>query len=377
VKILYLDHAAELGGAEVSLLGLLRTLDRTRFAPALACPPGTLRQRAQALGVTVLDLSTERLLKNLTPWGLWLRLRRGSAAVERAARERASDALHANTLRVAVLAARVARRLRLPLIWHVRDRVTPEWVRRRLLRRCDIAIAPSRFIANSLGAQPKIRVVPNGIDPADVPPEEAVTAFRQELGIPTDASLVGCMGRLHRWKGQHYFLDVAARLARELGNVTFLVVGAPLHAAPGDTYAAELADTTRRLGLEGRVRFLGHRADPLVALSAMDVVVNCSRDEPFGRVLIEAMACRRPVVAFRSGAVPEIVEDSSTGFLVPFGDTASMAEAVAALVRNRTRAEAYGEAGRQRVATRFTLAASTRAVEAIYAELAAGRGAAP
>ena len=105
------------------------------------------------------------------------------------------------------------------------------------------------------------------------------------------------------------------------------------------------------------------------SICALRIVVNCSENEPFGRVLIEAMACRRPIVAFRSGAVPEIVEDGSTGLLVPFGDAAGMAEAVFDLVRNRTRAEAYGEAGRQRVASRFSLRASTAGIQELYAAL--------
>jgi len=121
------------------------------------------------------------------------------------------------------------------------------------------------------------------------------------------------------------------------------------------------------------VVFTGHRDDPLAALGAMDVVVNCSENEPFGRVLIEAMACRRPVVAFRSGAVPEIVDDGNTGLLVGFGDVAAMAQAVLDLVRNPERAEAYGEAGRQRVAAHFTLTASTARVQSLYDELFAGR----
>ncbi len=301
MNVLFLDHATDLGGAEVSLLGLLKTLDRERFAPTLACPPGTLADRARALGVPVQPLAVAKIggrSRLLAVWRLW----RGIRALRRIARRGRFDAIHPNTLRTAIIASGVAPSEGVFLVWHVRDHAVPPWAQRRLLQRCAVAIAPSRFIARSLGDGPKVFVVPNGLDPADVPPEGAGAAFRRELGIAPDAPVVGCLGRLLPWKGQHLFLGMAARLARRSPEARFLVVGAPLYAAPGSDYPTLLKAVAAKLKLDDKVLFVGHRDDPLAALSAMNVVVNCSENEPFGRVLIEAMACRRPVVAFRSTA---------------------------------------------------------------------------
>ena len=372
MKILYLDHATDLGGAEHSLLGLLRTLDRERFAPTLACAPGRLAERAASLGVSLIELDLEKL-KNLNPLRSLTRLRRGRELLRRLLADARFDLLHANTLRAAVYAMGVARKQGVRSVWHVRDYDVPAWARARLLRDCDVAVAPSRFVADSLGPSDKVRLVPNGFDPADVPPDGAFAAFRQRLDIPSEAPVVGCVGRILPWKGQRHFVEVVARLAPRLPEARFLFVGAPLFADPGRDYLSELKAEAERFGVADRITFTGHLEEPLAAFGAMDVVVNCSENEPFGRVLIEAMACRRPVVAFRSGAVPEIVEDGSTGLLVPFGDTAGMAEAVFDLVRNRTRAEAYGEAGRHRVAAQFSLRKSTEQIEGIYAALGPGR----
>ncbi|MFP4056656.1 MAG: glycosyltransferase family 4 protein [Candidatus Brocadiia bacterium] len=371
MNLLFVDHAVQLGGAEHSLLDLLRTLDRQRYRPAVACPPGRLADEAKALGIAVVDLELEKL-RSGNPLRRLARLQRGKARLRRVLDGGSYALVHANTLRAAVYASGVSRACGCRLAWHVRDYQMPSWARRLLLRRCDVAVAPSQFIASALGHGDKVRVVPNGVDVEAAPGEEAFQAFRKEFRIPPDAPVLGCLGRIRPWKGQSYFVDVAARVAARMPEARFLIVGSTLFPDPGRDYVAELEAEAQALGVGDKVVFTGHRTDPLAALGAMDVVANCSESEPFGRVLLEAMACRRPVVAFRSGAVPEIVVDGSTGLLVPFGDTGGMAEAVFDLLRNRTRAEAYGEAGRQRAISRFSLAASTRAIERIYAALVGG-----
>ena len=371
MKVLYLDHATELGGAEHSLLGLLRALDRGRVAPTVACPRGRLADRVRRLGVPIVELVLEKL-KGRNPLASLARLRRGAHLVRGLLAQSHFDVLHANTLRAAVYASRAARAVAVPFLWHLRDYDVPAVVRAALMRSCHLAVATSQFLADRHGHSSKIRIVPNGIDPADVPPEPAAAEFRREFDIPLDAPVVGCLGRIRPWKGQTWFIQAAARLAPDAPGAVFLVVGDTLFPDPGRDYVAELREEAERLGIAERVVFTGQRDDPLAALSAMDVVVNCSENEPFGRVLIEAMACRRPVVAFRSGAVPEIVDDGNTGLLVPFGDAGAMAQAVGDLLRNPTRAEAYGEAGRQRVSAYFSLASATARITALYDELVGG-----
>lgn len=366
MRVLYLDHGTHLGGAEVSLLGLLRTLDRERFAPTLACPPGRLADRAAELGVPMAELQLEKLREGWNPFATLARLRRGRAALRRLIREGAFDILHANTLRAAVYASAAVKGKGARFVWHVRDADIPRWARRFLLKRCHAAIAPSRFIARTLGPSRKVHVVYNGIDPSEAPDPEAGAAFRREVGLPPDAPVAGCLGRLLPWKGQHLFIEMAARLAQRVPAARFLIVGAPLYAGRDADYPAQLRERAARLAIEDRVLFVGHRDDPLAALSAMNVVVNCSRDEPFGRVLIEAMACARPVVAFDSGAIPEIVRHGRTGTLVRYDDTSALAEAVYPLLRDPARAAALGQAGRSLVAERFRLDAATRSIEAIY-----------
>jgi len=369
IRVLYLDHATELAGAEVSLLGLLSRLRRERVQPTLACPPGQLARRVAELGVEVDEFQPGKLRDGVRTLRSLGRLRAGRAALRRIIGSQPFDIVHANTLRTAAYAAATVRGRRPLLVWHVRDWHVPAWARRWLLGRCDAAIAPSRFIAESLGNSAKVRLVRNGIDPAVTPGPEAGAAFRRELGIPLDAPLAGCLGRLLEWKGQHHFVEAAAQVAARLPTARFLIVGSALYGDERRDYPALLKRKAAELDIAERLLFTGHRDDPLAALTAMDVVVNCSANEPFGRVVIEAMACRRPVVAFSSGAIPEIVEDGVSGRLVPLGDVRAMAQAICELLVAPEQARALGEAGRRRVESEFGLAASARATEAVYEEL--------
>jgi len=367
MKVLALDHATAFGGAELSLLALLGTLDSDRFPVTLGAPPGPLADGAAGLGVPVIDLRLEKLrIRN--PFAALWRYRKGCAALRRTVDEQSFDLVHANTLRTAIYAAGAG----VPFLWHARDFDVPGWAKRRLLARCEAAIAISEFIARSLGNDTKVHLIRNGLEPVDEPSAEDALAFRREVGLPEECPVVGIMGRIRPWKGQMDFLDAAAKIAEQRPHVRFLVVGATLFPDPGRDYVAELKAQAAALGLTDKVVFCGHRPDPLVALSAMDVGGNCSRNEPFGRVLLEAMACRRPVVAFRSGAVPEVVVDGQTGVLVPYGENEALVDAVLALLDDPHRARELGEAGRRRVESDFPLRATIEGVEALYAAIEVG-----
>jgi glycosyltransferase involved in cell wall biosynthesis len=124
------------------------------------------------------------------------------------------------------------------------------------------------------------------------------------------------------------------------------------------------------LRLEEAVEFAGFVEDVPAHIAELDVVVHASTTgEPFGQVIIEAMAEQKPVVATNGGGVPEIVEDGITGILVPMGDAAGMAEALTYLLANPEAAAQMGRNGRARVAAHFTIQRTARKVEAVYREV--------
>lgn len=366
-RVLYVDHAEALGGAERSLLLLLKHLDRERFQPLLACNHSPLAEAAAALDVPVFPVEMPRIRGE--PLGP-LRLLRGGLALANVIRRQRVDIVHSNVMRASFYAALAATLTGRPLVWHVRDIHPPSerWYTRLMCRRASRAIAISQAVAAPLPCPAKVSVVYNGLDLEEYPPDLDGTPARAELGLPTDAPVAGIVGRLQPWKGQDRFLRAAAQVAQHLPEARFLVVGGGIFGG-GEAYEARLRQLAADLGLVERVIFTGHREDLPRLLAALDVLVHCSDAEPFGRVLIEGLATRRPLVAFADGAVPEIVQHGEIGLLVQPGDEQALAVAMAELLSDRERSRRMGAAGRRRVARYFTAAQTACSIEAVYRSL--------
>lgn len=195
-----------------------------------------------------------------------------------------------------------------------------------------------------------VRLVYPGVslDAIDGVRTQSPDAVRGRLGLPTDRPLVGIVGRLQRWKGIHVFLDAIAAARRSVPTLHGVVVGGPHETEPG--YAGELRAQAERLGLTDAVTFAGFQSNSIEWMQAMDVVVHASDHEPFGIVVVEAMALGKPVVAGAGGGPAEIITDGTDGLLVPFGDSAGISVAVARLLGDKAGARAMGEAARRRAA---------------------------
>jgi glycosyltransferase involved in cell wall biosynthesis len=390
VRILYIDHTSELGGAERSLLDLLGRLDRERIEPILVTSPaGPLVERARALGIEVvlLDLDETALTLSREEWStnrlsfLW-KARGFSREVWRLAgliRARDIDVVHTNTLKAHVLGSLVAWLSRRPIVWHMRDLPSKRGDARNLLDRLFKIVKPgiiaiSQAVADDLSPPfaARTRVVYNGIDldafdarklaVSDLPPAEAGT-------------LIGTISHLIPWKGQDVFLYAAAQLLRRHPEARFLIVGDPIFQFRQER--ERLEGIARYLGISDRVVFAGHREDVPAVLASLDIFALPSLYEPFGRVLIEAMAASRPIVASRAGGVPEIVLDGQTGILVTPGDPQALADALAMMIEQPQTAQRLAVAARIRVCEAFSLDATLAGVMAAYEAfnlLPAGRG---
>jgi glycosyltransferase involved in cell wall biosynthesis len=189
-----------------------------------------------------------------------------------------------------------------------------------------------------------------------------------ELGIPAERTVIGIVGNIRRWKGQEVVIRALAEIREQHPDVVLLLIGDTAREDAG--YRRELDTLVQTLGLESRVVVTGFRTDVPDCVNALDVMIHASTDpEPFGRVLLEGMALRKPLVASRGGAVPEIVVDGETGLLFEPGNANELARALSALVGDPSRRAAMGDAGYRRLVAEFGLEGNVTRTQDLYRSL--------
>jgi glycosyltransferase involved in cell wall biosynthesis len=151
-------------------------------------------------------------------------------------------------------------------------------------------------------------------------------AVRRRLGLPEDALIFGSVGRLNSWKGFHVLLAAGAEVLHRRPDSTLVLVGGPHELEPD--YADAIHAQARGLRHNGRVLLVGHQPNPEDWMHAMDVFVHTSRFEPFGMVVIEAMALGKPVVASAEGGPTEVITPGVDGLLSPYGDPRALAASI-------------------------------------------------
>jgi glycosyltransferase involved in cell wall biosynthesis len=209
------------------------------------------------------------------------------------------------------------------------------------------------------------RLIYNGVDVADFADDS--WAVRAELGIPLGAVVVGMTGRMNTEKGPLVLARAAVTVARAYPEVLFVFTG-------GGDQLPDVERVFREAGLSDRVRLLGYRADAPRLAAAYDIaVVPSIFPEPFGLVVIEAMAWAKPVIGSRVGGIPEIVIDGQTGTLVEPNDSAALARAISDLLAAPSRRIAMGQVGFERVRQHFSRKRMVAAYVEVYRELLARR----
>ena len=208
-------------------------------------------------------------------------------------------------------------------------------------------------------------VIHNGLDPDSmkigVPPD----VLRASYGIAQDTVVIGMLGNIKAWKGQDTLIRAMDRVRRSVPDVRCLLVG---DTSPADReYGQSLHALVASLDLGKQIVFAGFQRNVGDFLMIFDVMVHASvLPEPFGRVILEAMACKKPVIGSRAGAIPEIVEEERTGLTFPPGDSDALAEAIISLISDRVRMRRLGENGYTRLVNEFHIARNIEATQALY-----------
>ncbi|HHJ39298.1 MAG: hypothetical protein AXA67_12230 [Methylothermaceae bacteria B42] len=238
------------------------------------------------------------------------------------------------------------------------------WLAKLKYRHFRRVIAISQGIAEVLIKQglpeEKLSLVHSGVDTQIFRPPRK-ESMRGQLGIPPDHIVIAVVAQLIPRKGHLVLFESLSRLRRDYPELklTSLVFGkGPLE--------AELKAHCQKLGLQNQVRWMGYREDMAEILPAMDVVVHPALKEGLGVALLEAAACGLPIIASRSGGMPEVVEDGVNGLLVPPGDPNALGCAINHLARDSMLRSKMGEAGRQKVLRQFSIASMVEGNWQVY-----------
>ena len=395
--VLYVHHRSELGGAPASLSYLIRELDKDEFEPHIYCPPGAAADLFREAGANVhtgpvagfthIWASTYRGRRWLLFGRELMLLPRHVRRFRRTLRRNRFELVHFNDSPL-IPAAWLARRERLPVVWHLRSALPDggrdrrsELVREAIRRFATTSIAINHDVAGVFGVGST--VVPNSVDLDRFSPGDQRRA-KAALGLPEGRPVVSYFGFIYPSKGFREFIQAAARLREQGLEASYLIVGG---AVRGEEFfrtpigrSLQLVDLTRdyeteakrlvaELGLTDDVRFIPFTQDTSDLYQASDVVVAPSQGPELGRPVIEAAASGVPVVASGSRSGGGVVVPGETGVLVDYSaDT--LAEAVADLLRDEERRRALGRAARAHAEANFDPARNARRIETIYRRIA-------
>ncbi|EKA07055.1 MULTISPECIES: glycosyltransferase family 4 protein [unclassified Streptococcus] len=377
-QILYLHAGAEMYGADKVLLELIKGLDSKEFEAHVILPnDGVLVEALRQVGaqVSVLDYPILRR-KYFNPKGIADYIRSYNFYAKQIAlyaREHSIDMVHNNTAAV-LEGIYLKRKLKLPLIWHVHEiivkpKAISDFINMLMGRYADKIVTVSQAVANHIKQSPfikdsQVEVIYNGVDNAVYYPMDA-SSIREKFDIAQDALVIGMIGRVNAIKGQNDFIEaVEPLLEKNEQAVAFLAGGV----FPGEEWRLEELD--KRIASSSVVSQI-HRIDYYDKTSELynmfDIFVLPSiKPDSLPTVVLEAMACSKPVVGYNNGGIAEMVVDDKSGCLVKPNRPQELSNAISLLLDSSEKREKFGRVGYQRQKELFSLESYIKNFSELY-----------
>ena len=377
-RILYLHAGAEMYGADKVLLELIKGLDSEEFEAHVILPnDGVLVEALRQVGakVSVLDYPILRR-KYFNPKGIADYIRSYNFYAKQIAlyaREHSIDMVHNNTAAV-LEGIYLKRKLKLPLIWHVHEiivkpKAISDFINMLMGRYADKIVTVSQAVANHIKQSPfikdsQVEVIYNGVDNAVYYPMDA-SSIREKFDIAQDALVIGMIGRVNAIKGQNDFIEaVEPLLEKNEQAVAFLAGGV----FPGEEWRLEELD--KRIASSSVVSQI-HRIDYYDKTSELynmfDIFVLPSiKPDSLPTVVLEAMACSKPVVGYNNGGIAEMVVDDKSGCLVKPNRPQELSNAISLLLDSSEKREKFGRVGYQRQKELFSLESYIKNFSELY-----------
>jgi glycosyltransferase involved in cell wall biosynthesis len=361
INVLQLVEGFSFGGAEGKLLELVERLDKSKYNVTVCSLGlgGILQEKFEKIGVKVFVISRKSKFDCAFIFKL-----------VKLMREEKIDILQ-TTLFFADFIGPIAAKLagvRVTLAWETIS--APEWlVKRRLIaykiamkfadKIISVSEATKTWSIKKRGISPeKLVTIPYGVDLQKYNLNPA-SEKRKELGVSSGTILFGTVARLHKQKGHVYLIKAVKDVVKEIPNVKFVFIG-------DGELREELEEQVNKLKIADNFLFLGFRYDVNELLKTLDVFILPSLYEGLPNVILEAMACGRPVIATSVDGSPEAIENNVTGILVPPRDPVFLKQAISQLAKNKKLRESMGKEGRYRVEKYFSLRGQLEKFENMY-----------
>ncbi len=375
MNILILHGSSDLYGASNVLLNVIKVLVGNGDKPIVALSEtGPLVDKLQEQGIEVHIIKLGILRrKYFSLNGIidrLLTLQKANKQLSKLIKQKDIQLVYSHTTAVLV-GAIVARRLRLRHIWHVLEITTKPlffvkmigWI---LNRYSDTVITASDAVRNHWKqwvAPKKLRTIYNGLD--CTPFNNKHGDLRTSLNIPDDYLLVGMIGRVHYWKGQDYFIKIAASLLKLNPKIHFVMVG---DAFPGYEYLyTQNQKIIDHEGINDKIYNLGYREDIVNIVNSLDIfILPSTQPDPFPTVVLEAMAAGKAVAATNHGGAREMLIDGHSGLLIPINDAKEAAQILLPLADSSQERKRMGENAALRIKNEFSVQAFTLAITAVF-----------
>lgn len=366
-RILYLHAGAEMYGADKVLLELIKGLDSKEFEAHVILPnDGVLVEALRQVGakVSVLDYPILRR-KYFNPKGIADYIRSYNFYAKQIAlyaREHSIDMVHNNTAAV-LEGIYLKRKLKLPLIWHVHEiivkpKAISDFINMLMGRYADKIVTVSQAVANHIKQSPfikdsQVEVIYNGVDNAVYYPMDA-SSIREKFDIAQDALVIGMIGRVNAIKGQNDFIEaVEPLLEKNEKAVAFLAGGV----FPGEEWRLEELDNRiASSSVVSQIQRIDYYDKTSELYNMFDIFVLPSiKPDSLPTVVLEAMACSKPVVGYNNGGIAEMVVDDKSGCLVKPNRPQELSNAISLLLDSSEKREKFGRVGYQRQRELFSL----------------------
>jgi glycosyltransferase involved in cell wall biosynthesis len=366
VHVLFVSLEGRIGGAETSLLLLVKCLRRD-FHITVACPAkNDLANRLAEMQITSLNLPEPPGLSHLSSTWLVYFIKASFELAKIICKVRPTI-VHANSFFAAMVSTLPTLLTGRRLIWHARDLGRSRLALGVCSLFCKRIIAVSGTVKDSLirqGVEPvKIDIVHNGIEVDNCQP-----------GIRTrpngDTVTFANIGQFVPWKRQNLFIEAACRFIQKGGQAEFVLIGDDIFGRDCK-YKAELLDKIRKCQIAKRITYLGWQDNIDKVWGQIDCLVHTANREPFGRVIIEAMAHKIPVIAPDNCGPAEIIQDGKTGILVKSGDIEQLTDAMLKVAGSKGFAMRLASAGYRQVTSHFLAERTADRIRKIYEQVLA------